>query len=556
MSDGGRMSGGGASDEPGFWPDAPPTRMEHHDGRVVRCFSDRPPDLDAMMRAAARTHGDREAVIDGDVRLTHARLDALASAFAARLKAAGVGAGERVALLAGNGWPFVVALLGIVRLGAIAVPLGTRMSSAEVAHVVGDCGASFAVVDDALAHLLPEELDRCPTSALSPDDAGEAEAARDEAEAARGEAEAVGSEGETAVILYTSGTTGRPKGAMLTHRNLVHSCLHYAHAFDLGPDDRVVMAVPASHVTGLVAIILAPLAAGGAVVIMPAFDADGFLALAARERMTATMLVPAMYNLCLLRSSFADHDLSAWRIGSFGGAPMPAATMERLGEALPGLALVQAYGSTETTSPATIMPQGRQAGAPLSVGAPVVCADIRIMDEDGREVEPGLSGEIWIAGPMVSPGYWNDPERTAEAFPAGYWRSGDVGRFDADGLLHVHDRIKDMINRGGYKVWSAELENVLGHHPDVVEAAVVARPDPVLGEKTHAFVHCFIGARDEGAFEATLRDHCRAALADYKVPDSFTFTPDPLPRNANGKLRKDVLRAQCESAAVEAGDIT
>jgi len=256
--------------------------------------------------------------------------------------------------------------------------------------------------------------------------------------------------------------------------------------------------------------------------------------------MTVTILVPAMYNLCLLRADFDRHDLGAWRIGAFGGAPMPVATIERLAKLLPNLDLIQAYGSTETTSPATIMPPGGQAAAPTSVGAPAPCADIRIMDAAGREVATGESGEVWIGGPMVVPGYWNLPDKTAESFHVGFWKSGDVGRFDENGLLYIHDRLKDMINRAGYKVYSAEVENVLSFHPGVAEAAVVPRPDPVLGEKVHAFVH----RSDPDLNEAALKTFCGERLSDYKVPDFFTFTSEPLPRNVNGKLMKQALRTR------------
>ncbi|MDA8870038.1 AMP-binding protein [Rhizobiaceae bacterium] len=515
-----------------FWADAPATQTETHHGRQVQCFADRPPSIDSMLRDVARHHGTREAVVDGDVRIDHATLDQLTEDFAAFLTQAGIRPGDRVLLLTANRWPFIVALLGILRCGAIAVPLGIRMSASEVGHIAEDCAASLAVVDDDLTSLLPTKMDRILASSIAV------------TAASVSPADHIAEEDDTAIILYTSGTTGRPKGAMLTHLNLIHSCLHYAHSLELNANDRFVMAVPASHVTGLVATILAPLAVGAAVIVMESFDANRFLQLAARERMTCTILVPAMYNLCLLRSSFPDHDLSRWRIGAFGGAPMPVVTMERLTAVLPNLKLVQAYGSTETASPATIMPPGRQMDAPPSVGAPVACADIRVMDETGREVAHGTSGEIWIGGPMVSPGYWNDPERTAAGFPDGFWRSGDIGRFDENGLLYVHDRIKDMINRGGYKVWSAEVEDALGRHPAVAEAAVVGRPDPVLGEKTHAVVRLKDAARETGATldEEELRAHCRGLLADYKVPDTFAFWNEPLPRNANGKLMKGTLR--------------
>ncbi|MEP0507337.1 MAG: fatty acid--CoA ligase family protein, partial [Aurantimonas coralicida] len=197
------------------------------------------------------------------------------------------------------------------------------------------------------------------------------------------------------------------------------------------------------------------------------------------------------------------------------------------------------------TSPATIMPAGGQIARPAGVGAPVPGADIRIMDSEGHEVLRGQSGEIWIGGPMVVPGYWNLPEKTAESFIDGAWRSGDVGRLDDAGYLFIHDRLKDMINRGGYKVFSAEVENVLAFHPGVAEVAVVPYPDPVLGEKVQAFVH----RRDADIDETILAAFCRERLADYKIPDRFVFTTDPLPRNANGKLMKAPLREQARTDA-------
>lgn len=256
--------------------------------------------------------------------------------------------------------------------------------------------------------------------------------------------------------------------------------------------------------------------------------------------MTHTLLVPAMYNLCLFEPGFAAADLSSWRVGGFGGAPMPPATIERFADKLPKLSLLNAYGATETTSPATLMPPSETAARPDSVGRTVPCGEILIMDEAGHEVPRGQEGEIWICGPMVAKGYWEDPGATAESFVAGYWRSGDIGSMDTEGYVRVFDREKDMINRGGYKIYSVEVENALMSHPAVVEAAVVARPCPVLGERAHAFI-CASGA--EATAEALAR-HCAGLLADYKVPDGFTVGVSPLPRNANGKLIKGVLRGQ------------
>jgi long-chain acyl-CoA synthetase len=268
------------------------------------------------------------------------------------------------------------------------------------------------------------------------------------------------------------------------------------------------------------------------------FKATPFLDLASRERMTFTVAVPAIYNLCLREPDFERYDLSHWRVGGFGGAPMPEGTIKDLAQKLPRLIPVNAYGATETTSPTTCMPLGRQANHLDSVGAVVPCGELRVMDDDGRELAPGEAGEIWIAGPMVVPGYWEDAAATRREFCGGYWKSGDIGSIDPGGFVRVFDRKKDLINRGGYKVYCAEVESVLSLHPAVAESALIARPDPVLGEKAHAFVF----SSDPTCTADDLRAHCARHLADYKLPDFITFVDQPLPRNANGKLLKRKLR--------------
>ena len=324
---------------------------------------------------------------------------------------------------------------------------------------------------------------------------------------------------------------------MLTHLGTVHSLLHYEQGMALRDGDVSVLAVPASHVTGLVAIVLTMLRVSGCTVLLPAFKARGFLEIATRERMTHTLVVPAIYNLCLLDPDFSTFDLSAWRIGGFGGAPMPQATIERIAAVLPNLTLVNVYGSTETTSPVTMLPLGEAATRADTVGKPLACADIMVMDEDGREVAPGVSGELWVGGPMVVPGYWRNEEADRSAFCGGHWKSGDIGSMDAEGYVRVLDRKKDLINRGGYKIYCIEVESVLARHPDVIECAVIGRPDEVLGERVHAFVV----PRAAGVKEAQVKSFCAEYLSDYKVPDTVTFL-DALPRNANGKILKTALR--------------
>ena len=518
----------------------PPVRETHFGDRRVLCFPDRPNDVVAMFAETVRNRPDHEALVAGERRISYRELDRLVERAAGRLLADGLGAGDRVCLLLGNRPDFLVLLLAILRIGAIAVPVNPREQRDGLAFILTDCQAAALVSEAGLEDRIPDpavvswvrRFYRI-ADAVGLEPAG----ASHHAPAAR----RCGEE-DTAILLYTSGTTGRPKGAMLTHLNLVHSVMHYQQVFGLGPRDRSMLVVPASHVTGVVAILLAMVRCGGCSVMMRDFEVHGFLARAARERITHTVMVPAMYNLCLLRADLGEHDLSAWRIGAYGGAPMPEATIAALSRALPGLQLANAYGATETTSPATVMPPGRTRERPDSVGLAVACAEIRIVDEAGAEVAAGEAGEVLIKGPMVVPGYWNRPEETDANFRDGWWCSGDIGALDGDGFLAVFDRRKDMINRGGYKIYSAELENTLAHHPAVGEVAAIARPDPVLGER----IHCFVVPAGAQPDPGELRDFCGGRLADYKVPDSFTFLVEPLPRNANGKVMKLVLKEWLE----------
>jgi acyl-CoA synthetase (AMP-forming)/AMP-acid ligase II len=523
------------------WPNAPAMRYEAHYGdRVVRCFANRPIGVDQILRDTVAKRPDAEALVDNGRRFTYAKFDRMVDAVAAGLIARGVQPGDRVALLLGNRAEFAFALFGAMRAGAAIVPLNTREQMPEIAFNIQDSGAKLLFFEGNLA-------DRIPDAATVPTlthkiAVGELVAGVESFDVLTAPAAPVATPDfhreSTAVILYTSGTTGKPKGAMLTQMSMVMSALHYEYCLGMTDNDRALMAVPATHVTGLVAILLTMVRAGGATIFQTVFKAADFLALAAKERMTYTLMVPAMYNLCLLQASFDDFDLSDWRVGGYGGSPMPIATVHKLKEKLPNLQLSNIYGSTETTSPSTITPLGQVEAKIDCVGQPVPCCDIKIVDDDGVEVPQGETGEIWIAGGHVGAGYWNNPVATAANFTAGYWHSGDIGCMTDDGYIKVLDRKKDMINRAGYKVYSAEVEDVLAHHPQVGEAAVVAEPDPVLGEKTHAFVLV-----KEGTLTADdIRLFCRERLSDYKVPDFVTFVDQPLPRNANGKILKRALR--------------
>lgn len=524
--------------EPAWLGRVPAMRHERHYGdRVMRCFVERPRNAYDLLAEAAARNPDGEAIVCGAERLTYRVFEATVGRCAAGLAGAGITAGDRVAMLLGNGVAFPVVLFAALRLGAIAVPLSVREQTQGLAYMLAHSGAKLLVHDADLSERLPGPAAVPVLVRRVAVDPGAPVAALPFMEEGARAPPAPVDEEETAIILYTSGTTGRPKGAMLTHLGICHSAIHFECGMGLTARDRAVVAVPMSHVTGVIALIAAMVRAAAALIVMREFKAPEFLALAARERMTHSLMVPAMYNLCLREPAFAQCDLSAWRIGGYGGAPMAPATIAAFAGTLPGLNLMNAYGATETTSPVTMMPPSQTAARPDSVGCALPCADILVMDAAGREVPAGHEGELWLGGPMVVRGYWDDPTATAENIAGGFWRSGDLGSKDADGYVRVFDRRKDMINRGGYKIYSVEVENVLMSFPGVVEAAVIAQPCPVLGERAHAFV--FASAEVE---PPELKRHCANLLADYKVPETVTISSEPLPRNANGKLLKRMLR--------------
>jgi len=548
---------GGSDPWRGF--STPARRQEVHFGdRVLPCFVDRADSLHALFEATVAKQGEHLALVCEDQRWTWRELAELSARAASGFLKLGLQPGDRVVLYQSNHPSFVVALMALQRLGAIAVAVGPREQKEGLAWIVQHCGARGVVCDADLVERLPgpsetpelqwavwvdvhAALGGCKGPA-----AGMGEAAHrfqqgfDDLldQPACTHVQPVQEE-DTAIILYTSGTTGRPKGAMLTHLNVLHSAQHFISCMSLTESDRSMLAVPVTHVTGLIANVMTVVATGAALLVLPVFKPEHFLRLAAREGMTHTLMVPAMYKLLLMEPRFAEFDLSHWRIGGFGGAPMPTSTIDDMAQCLPRLQLLNAYGATETTSPTTLMPIGQTRAHADTVGTPLPCAAVIVMDEQGHELPAGEVGELWISGPMVVKGYWNDPSATAREFTAGWWHSGDLGTVDAEGYVRVLDRKKDMINRGGYKVFSTEVENVLLQMPGVIEAAVVGVPCPVLGERVYAYLHTQRKELDVLALKA----FCAERLADYKVPEHVTLSLVPLPRNPNGKLLKRQLRS-------------
>lgn len=505
-----------------------------HWDRVVACYPERASNLAGQIAAVAAERPNSIAVVEGDVRLSYAQLYAQAGSLATMLAKGGVCAGDRVAVMLANGVDAVRAVVAILRLGAVLVAVGTRSRAAELDYMCADC-APKAVI------FAPEFADIIAATPSAP------VACYDVSGPAWQNASVQGNlplsvepvdEDSLFAILYTSGTTGKPKGAMLTHLGAIHSCLHWREAFKLGNEERTLMCVPWTHVSGLCGVVIPFLYLGGTLIMLPEFKRRDAMELAERERITHALMVPAMYGLCLLEPDLADFDVKSWRIAAYGGAPMPAPTIARFAAAFPWLAMCNAYGATETTSPATIMPPSEGTARPHSIGQVVTCGDIKVMDDAGREMPTGTDGELWIAGPMVVPGYWRNSEATTASFVGGYWKSGDIGSIDADGYVRIADRKKDMIIRGGFKVYPAEVESVLAGLDGVVEAAVVGRADPMLGEAVVAFV----AVEKDMVTRGQVRDWCAERLSDYKVPKDIVIEASPLPRNANGKIQKAELR--------------
>jgi long-chain acyl-CoA synthetase len=517
-------------------------RIEQHYGdRSMLCFSERPPTLAAMFCDLVDRFGERPAIVD-DCTLTYRDLDGIVQSIASGITELGIAHGDRVALLLGNCWEFLACTLACNLCGAIVVPIGTRQRQAEMEFLLNDCGAKALIFEAEFAKAVPARtaLKSLVRMFVVRGDWPGAQPFSTLLSGQRYEAARPLSEEDTAIILYTSGTTGQPKGAELTHFSILHSSLAFARSHGLTEHDRGLVAVPMSHVTGLVGVALSTMIAGGCVVLMHrAYKTPDFLALASRERITYSILVPTIYTLCVMHPKLSSYDLSSWRIGCFGGAPMPIATIELLAKHLPQLELINAYGATETTSPTTVMPKEWWRDHMDSVGQVIPYAVVKIVDDNGRAVTAGMAGELWIAGPMVIPRYWKRQDANAKEFSGGFWRSGDIGSIDPEGFVRIYDRKKDMINRGGYKIFSAEVENVISRIEGVLESAIIGRADPVLGERVHAIV---VVGNDQALTEASIRDFCAERLSDYKVPDSVAISCDPLPRNANGKIQKALLR--------------
>jgi long-chain acyl-CoA synthetase len=491
---------------------------------------------------ARRQHATRVAIVDGAARFDYRDLYTRSLRLAGALARLGVCAGDRVALLAANGHRLIEALVALPAHGMVVVPLNTRLAEPELKAILADSGARILLTDRD-----PGGLRACVERVVSmPGDY----------EAMLGDAEATvprcNDENALAALFYTGGTTGRPKGVMLTHRNFVSNAFHKALACSLTESDVFLAAAPMFHVAG-VAPLVALLWLGAAVVTVPAFEPDRVLYVMQEQRVTVVMPVPTMLASLVTAQRAHPRDLPALRMIGHAGSPIAPAAIEAAHAAFPHVELAQFYGATETSSIVTCLRHEQKViGTPLlgSCGRAVAGVAVKLVRADGTEPEHGEPGEIWIRGPNISPGYWGQPAMTEAAFSGGWYRSGDVGVLREDDHLFVVDRLKDMIVSGGENVYSAEVEGVLQRHDAVIEAAVFGIPDPIWGEAVHAIVVVRPeSARDRSTLASELRDHCRRAIAGYKVPKKVDIQTDPLPKSGPGKILKRVLREPYWSGA-------
>jgi long-chain acyl-CoA synthetase len=491
--------------------------------------------LSTNLTRSAAAHPDRAGIRIGEQTIDYHALDDASSRVAALLTARGLGLGSRVGIMLPNVPEFAVVYYGVLRAGGVVVPMNPLLKSREVAYYLGDSMASMIFAWHGVAGEIADGVREAGAEAIVVDPSSFAELL-----SAAGPAPEVveRAEDDTAVILYTSGTTGQPKGAELTHAGLIANAeITRNDLLQVGGDDVIFGGLPLFHSFGQTCTLNTAVAAGATLTLLPRFDPAQALRILAEHRATVFAGVPTMYGAMLQVPERADYDLSALRVCVSGGAAMPVEVLRRFEDTF-GCVVLEGYGLSETSPVASFNHPDRER-KPGSIGTPIRGVQMRVVDEAGVEVPLGEVGEIAIRGHNVMKGYWNKPEATAEAVSAdGWFRTGDIGKVDEDGYFFIVDRKKDLIIRGGYNVYPREIEEVLYEHPDVVEVAVIGVPHPELGEEVGAAVVVKPGAT---ATPDQLRAYVEANVAAYKYPRRVWLV-DALPKTSTGKILKREIR--------------
>ena len=552
---------------------APGSRFETAEvvigGRATRVWKNAPPTLRDLF-LIGRGHGQRCFVVYEDDRVTYADFGLAVCALAADLQARGIGKGDRIALVMRNlpEWP--VAFFAAAVCGAIVTPLNAWWTAPELEYALRDSGARCAIVDAERYQRIGAHWSACPAlqyiyvarSSELPAAAGVTALERilghvhEWSALPPRELPAVELLPEDpATLFYTSGTTGRPKGALGTHRNINTNVLTAAAALarayvrrgeavpdaNLAPQRVTLLAVPFFHVTGCNASLIPSIAAGGKLVLMRRWDTEQALQLIERERVTVTGGVPTIAWQLVEHPDRAKYDLSSLELVGYGGAPSAPDLVRRILEVFPCSRPGNGWGMTETCGSFAGHSSEDYVQRPDSCGPAPAVGDMKIMSLDGaREMAVGETGELWVTGPMLAQGYWNNPEATARTFVDGWLKTGDIAWLDAEGFCYIVDRAKDMLIRGGENIYCIEVENVLYDHPAVIDAALLGIPHTILGEVPAAVVQL---KPDSAVTEEELRSWVAARLAAFKVPVKILFLPQPLPRNASGKILKHELKS-------------
>ena len=484
--------------------------------------------------AAAERYPDRPALRIEDAVITYAELDDATARVAGLLRDHGLEPGDRVGIMLPNVPEFAIAYYGVLRAGGVVVPMNVLLKQREVAFYLGDSEAKLIFAWHEFAAAAEAGAGEAGTECLlvEPDAFGQllasvAEPVREVVERAPH---------DDAVILYTSGTTGKPKGAELTHSNLAINADVSKQLFSVGPEDVILGALPLFHAFGQTCALNTAISSGASLALIPRFDADKALQTVQRDRVTIFEGVPTMYAALLHHSGRDEFDVSTLRVCVSGGAALPVEMLRGFEQAF-GCVILEGYGLSET-SPVACFNHPDRERVPGSIGTPVEGVEMRLVDDDRRPVAPGENGEIAIRGHNVMKGYWNRADATAQAIDAdGWFYSGDIARIDDEGRYFIVDRKKELIIRGGYNVYPREIEEVLYEHPAVREAAVVGVPHPDLGEEVGAAVALKDGA---DATEAEIRDYVKANVAAYKYPRHVWFV-DELPKGPTGKILKRAI---------------
>jgi long-chain acyl-CoA synthetase len=506
--------------------------------------------LATMLTETSRTKPNTTAIIFDDFKMTYAELHAASNMFANALAAAGIQQGQKVALMLPNIPQFVICYFGILKLGATVVPLNVLLKAPEVAYHLGDSDAVMLIVwEGFLAEAVSgyQQVPACehlvvvnaPGSRVLPDVAGATSFDAMMTSASPKFEMAATMPDDTALILYTSGTTGRPKGAELSHFNLFFNSRVSADSLGVEwrPGDVTLVALPLFHSFGLSAVLGVAVTVGATMTLMARFEPVKAFEVMQRDHVTAFSGVPTMYIYLLNHPDREKYDLSSLRICVSGGASLPVEILQGWERAF-GIKILEGYGLSETSPTASFNVLFKPT-KPGTVGIPIWGVEMKVVDGQDNEVPVGQVGEIVIRGHNVMKGYYKRPTETAEVLRRGWFHTGDMGIMDEDGYFSIVDRKKDMVIRGGFNIYPRELEEVLFTHPAVAEAAVIGVPDTKMGEEVKAIIYLKPGMTTS---EDDIRNFCKERLAAYKYPRIIQFTDQPLPKNATGKVLKRELR--------------